>query len=118
MLRVGIVGCGFIGRIHGWALWALRKTGVVELEVVAICDDDSERAKAFAEQHHAEVMHLDALLGAVDVVYVCTPTAGHAAIVEAAAERGVAVYCEKPLAKDLVGAERVAAALDRVQHQV
>src|SRR5207244_3490704 len=74
--------------------------------------------KGLAERHHAEVVDLPSLLEGVDAVYVCTPTAGHAEIVEAAADAGVAIYCEKPLAKDLAGAERVAGALDRVPHQV
>jgi predicted dehydrogenase len=38
--------------------------------------------------------------------------------VERAAERGLAVFCEKPLAPDLDGCVRVAAALARVPHQV
>jgi predicted dehydrogenase len=117
-MRVGLVGCGFIGRIHSWALWALRSTGVVDVHVTAVCDPDAERARSLADPHGAEFVELDALLGLVDAVYVCTPTAQHADLVEAAAARGVAVYCEKPLAPNLAEAERVALALQRVPHQV
>jgi len=42
-------------------------------------------------------------------VWVCTPTAAHADAVRAAARRGRAVFCEKPLATDLAGAEALAA---------
>jgi predicted dehydrogenase len=118
MVRVGIVGCGFIGRVHSWALWALRKTGVCDLRVVAVCDEDAARARSLAEPHGADVMGLDALVSAVDAVYVCTPTAQHGSVVEAAAERGVAIYCEKPLAPNLPGAERVAELLARVPNRV
>ncbi len=117
-MRVGLVGCGFIGRIHSWALWALRKTGVLDVSVVAVCDEDLDRATVLAGPHGAEVVGLDSLLAGVDVVYVCTPTAGHLAVVQAAVDRGVAVYCEKPLAADLKAATRVASLLERVPHQV
>ncbi|MFC4357423.1 D-xylose 1-dehydrogenase Gfo6 [Halobium salinum] len=40
-----------------------------------------------------------------DAVYVCTPNALHPEHVEAAADHGKAVLCEKPLAADLEGAE-------------
>ena len=117
-MRVGIIGCGNIGRIHSRALWALRKTGVADATVAAVSDPDEARAAELAAHNHAEVLSPDALLGAVEAVYVCTPTAHHPEIVEAAAARGLPIYCEKPLARDLAGAERVAAALATVPHRV
>jgi predicted dehydrogenase len=118
MLRVGLVGCGFIGRVHSWGLWAVRKAAATDARVVATSDPDRDRALALADAHGADVMDVDALLDAVDVVYVCTPTAQHLVVVEAAAGRGLAVFCEKPLAPDLGAAFRVAAALARTRHQV
>ncbi len=118
MLRVGLVGCGFIGNVHSWALWALRKTGVVDLSVVAVCDADAERASALAKPHDAEVRPLEASLDGVDVVYVCTPTAQHLDVVRAASERGLAIFCEKPLAPNLGEAGEVARLLRTVPHQV
>lgn len=88
------------------------------MSVVAVCDEDVERARGLAETNRAEVASLDALLDDVDAVYVCTPTSRHLEIVEAAVEHGLAVYCEKPLAPDLPGATRVATMLERVPHQV
>ena len=117
-MRVGVVGCGFIANVHSWALWAVRKAKLYDVRIVAVCDDDASKAAAFAEPHRADVVGFDALLDTVDVVYVCTPTAAHLALVEAAADRGLAVFCEKPLGPDLAPAERVAAALDEVPHQV
>lgn len=117
-MRVGIVGCGFIGNIHSFALGALRKGGVVDLEVVAVADDDRAKAEGVASHHRAEVCTTDELLDRVDAVYICTPTSTHERLVVAAAERGLSIYCEKPLSTDLAGAERVAAALSAVPHQV
>jgi predicted dehydrogenase len=117
-VRVGLVGCGFIANIHSWALWAVRKAGLFDVRVTAVCDADAERAGRLADPHRAPVLGFDALLDSVDVVWVCTPTSEHLALVEAAADRGLAVFCEKPLAPDLEQATRVAAALERVPHQV
>jgi myo-inositol 2-dehydrogenase/D-chiro-inositol 1-dehydrogenase len=118
MLRVGLAGCGVIGRAHSLSIWALRKAGLVDAAVVAVADPDSDRARSMAEPNDADIVAIDALLDAVDVVYVGTPTARHEALVEAAAERGLAIYCEKPLAPDLEAARRVAAMLATVPHQV
>ncbi len=89
-LRVGIVGTGGISRAHlpGWqALGA-------ELHCTS-----PEGAEAFAAEAGARVHpDLDALLAAVDVVDVCTPTPSHPGIVRAALDAGKDVLCEKPLA--------------------
>lgn len=118
MQRIGLAGCGFIGGVHSWGLWAIRKAGLVDAAVVAVSDHDADKAATLARPHDAEVVDLEGLLDRVDVVYVCTPTAEHAVVVEAAADRDLAVFCEKPLGFDLAGAGRVAAALRRVPHQV
>ncbi|WP_341854113.1 Gfo/Idh/MocA family oxidoreductase [Brachybacterium sp. GPGPB12] len=58
-----------------------------------------EGAEAFAAEAGARVHpDLDALLAAVDVVDVCTPTPSHPGIVRAALDAGKDVLCEKPLA--------------------
>jgi predicted dehydrogenase len=108
-LRIGIIGCGFIGTIHSLALRALVAGGAVDARVVATCDADVRRAEAFARPHGAGLATTDAgeLLAEVDAVWICTPTATHPALVAAAAGRGVAVFCEKPLAVDLPSAARL-----------
>ena len=113
--RVGIVGCGFIGAVHSRALKALVDAGLVDARVVATCDVDRSRAEAFGRAHGAEVVAADAtqLLGAVDVVWICTPTASHLDLVEAFAGAGAAVFCEKPLGRSLAEARDIAAAVDR-----
>ncbi|HEX6699297.1 MAG TPA: Gfo/Idh/MocA family oxidoreductase, partial [Gaiellaceae bacterium] len=78
-MRAGIVGGGFVSRVHASALAQLR----VELVGVWGRDDD-----------------LGAMLDAArpDVLHVCTPNALHAEQALAALERGIHVVCEKPLA--------------------
>ena len=119
MIRVGLVGCGHIGTVHAVALQQLTAGDLVEARLVPTYDDDPDRAARVASRHGgAPAPTLDALLDAVDVVWVCTWTAAHLAAVEAAAGRGLPIFCEKPLAPDLPAATRVAAALERVPHQV
>jgi UDP-N-acetyl-2-amino-2-deoxyglucuronate dehydrogenase len=119
MIRIGLVGCGHIGTVHAVALQQLTDAELVDARLTATFDDDPKRAARVA-RHQGGEPHatLDSLLDAVDAVWVCTWTAAHLAAVEAAADRGLAVFCEKPLAPDLATAARVATALERVPHQV
>jgi predicted dehydrogenase len=55
----------------------------------------------------------DALLDLVDAVYVTTWTSEHPRLVEMAAARGKAVFCEKPLAVNARLAEQMAAAVEK-----
>ncbi|KOS55172.1 Gfo/Idh/MocA family protein [Rhodococcus rhodochrous] len=110
-LRAGIVGCGKIAGNHAHALQQ-----VPGVEVVACCDPDLERARAFAARHgiaHA-VGSVDELFGlGLDACTVCTPHPVHEQIVVAAAEAGIHVLCEKPIAVDVAAADRMIAAADR-----
>jgi myo-inositol 2-dehydrogenase/D-chiro-inositol 1-dehydrogenase len=117
-MRIGMIGCGFIANVHSWALWAVRKAELFDARITAVCDADPARAAKLAAPNGAEVLELEDLLGAVDAVYVCTPTAEHLSLVKAAAERKLPIFCEKPLAPDLRTANRVGAWLERVPHQV
>lgn len=77
-------------------------------------DPDRDRRDAFASRWGAEgVESEDAVLDACDAVYICTWTAEHARLVEAACARGLAVFCEKPLAFDAAGASAMAATVAR-----
>ena len=111
-IRVGVVGCGFIGTLHSRALRALVKGGAVDASVEVTCDADIERAEAFARPHGARALTdpFEAI-ATVDAVWLCTPTATHRPLAEAAAAAGVAVFCEKPLATTLDDATAMAAAV-------
>ncbi len=104
-LQIGFLGCGFISRTHSYFL----KHTSIDHRVAAVYDVDRERAAAFAGRVGAEVaLHGEAVLDDVDAVFVTTWTSEHERLVAAAAERGVAVFCEKPLALDGAGARRIA----------
>lgn len=103
-LRVGVVGTGFMGETHvaAWAAEGIR---------AVIHDVDSGRAATLADRYGARVAATrEELLGAVDVVDVCTPTHLHAEVAIAAARAGCHVICEKPMARTLADAEAMLAA--------
>jgi len=96
--RVGFLGVGWIGRNR---LEAIAQSGAVE--VAAIADPVEElRRKASEIAPEAESMSdLEALLAAdLDAVVIATPSALHAEQAITALERGLAVFCQKPLGRN------------------
>jgi predicted dehydrogenase len=111
--RVGFIGSGGIAQ----AKHVPGHKGVLNVEIVACCDIDERRAKAFAERNQIPAQHVFTdyhkmlEMDALDAVSVCTPNNLHAGPTVAALNAGKHVLCEKPLAgnaKD--GAKMVAAA--------
>jgi predicted dehydrogenase len=110
-VRTALVGCGKVGQIHAQALATLP-----ESHFVAACDDQPERARAFAERFGArDYDNVVAMLqGAVpEAVFVCTPHPLHAAPAVLAAEAGAHVLVEKPLAARLADCDLMIAAARR-----
>src|SRR5690606_33702516 len=109
-VRIGFLGAGFIATYDGKSL---RGSGADHV-IAAVHDPDRSKAEAFAEASGATVVDgEDALLDAVDAVYVCTWTSEHPRLVLAAAERGLPVFCEKPLATSVEAARTMAEAVAR-----
>jgi predicted dehydrogenase len=113
--RLGFLGVGWIGR-HRMA--AILAAGEASAAAIADASPEAcaEAAKLAAE---AEVVgSLDALLDAgVEGVVIATPSALHAEQAIAALERGVAVFCQKPLGRTAAEATAVvdaARAADRL----
>ncbi len=104
-LKLGLIGCGWYGMVDAKA--ALQAGGV---EFVAVCDVDSEHL----EQSAAELeklqgkrpktfkLYTDMLpVPGLEAVVIATPPQWHALQFIASLERGLDVYCEKPLAYDV-----------------
>ncbi|MGB2695200.1 MAG: Gfo/Idh/MocA family oxidoreductase [Dehalococcoidia bacterium] len=122
--NVGLIGAGFIGSFHARGLHGLIRMGLVDARYVAVCDRDAERARNFARLGGFEhwTTNPDDLIASpeVNTVYVCTPTAGHKALVLKAAAAGKHVFCEKPLARTLADVRKMCDAVRKagVHHQV
>ncbi len=105
-MRVALIGAGRIGRIHG------RFAGAQpEVDELTVYDVDGARAREQAQVMGGVVAEtVDAALGASDAVIVAASTHVHASLVRAAIDRGLPVFCEKPLASSL------AETIDLVRH--
>ncbi len=100
MMRVGIIGCGWIADSHAKALKAQP-----DVEVVALADIIPGKAKAFGEKHgfegakteyasHKEMLDDESL--ALDAVCICTYNRQHAEPAIYALKKGINVLLEKP----------------------
>jgi UDP-N-acetylglucosamine 3-dehydrogenase len=108
-LRVGVIGCGSIA-IHRHLPEYSSNNNV---ELVAVCDINEERAQATAEKYGAKAFtSYEELVssGLVEAVSVCTPNYLHAPITIAALNAGLHVLCEKPMATSKQEAEEMIAA--------
>ncbi|VWX63235.1 Oxidoreductase domain protein [Burkholderiales bacterium 8X] len=103
--RLGFLGAGWIGRHR---LMAIASSGLAE--PVAVSDPSAEALAEIQGQLPgiAAADSLDALFAhELDGLVIATPSALHAAQAEAALERGIAVFCQKPLARNRAETARV-----------
>ncbi len=113
MLKIGIMGSGFMGKTHA-AAWAK-----LPVEIIGICSSDEGRAKMLADQYSAGTFRtIDELLAVVDVVDICTPTHLHHEMVLVAAKAGKHIVCEKPLARTVAQAQEMIAACKQAEVQL
>ncbi|QYM78700.1 Gfo/Idh/MocA family oxidoreductase [Horticoccus luteus] len=102
-----LVGTGGIGAAHVNAVNATA--GRVKL--VAACDIDAGRARAFCDQHQIPGAHTDyaTMLKETkpDIVLIAAPPGLHAGMSIAAMESGAWVLCEKPLCASLAELDQI-----------
>lgn len=111
-MRVGIIGAGLMGGVHAaaWNQTPAQLTGIFSLDAVQV-------NKLAAEQNATAYDTIEALIDAVDVVDICTPTFTHHPIALQAAAAGKHIVCEKPLARTYQqGQEMIAACAEAGVH--
>jgi len=95
--RLGFLGVGWIGRNR---MEAIARDGSAEIAAIADAHADACEAAAALAPDAARLNSLDALLDReLDGLVIATPSALHAQQAEAALARGLAVFCQKPLAR-------------------
>ncbi len=91
-VKIGIVGTGYVGNVHG-NIYAREPRA----EVAALYDIIPERAEATAKRIGGRVCSSrEELLDNCDAVLVCAPNKTHIEIASAAIDAGKHVFCEKP----------------------
>lgn len=102
--RLGFAGVGWIGRHR---MKALVETG--HGDVCAIFEpnqDAAMRARQLAPEAEILASFDEMLRSGIDAVVIATPSALHAQQAVAALERGIAVFCQKPLGRNLAETQR------------
>jgi myo-inositol 2-dehydrogenase/D-chiro-inositol 1-dehydrogenase len=104
MVKVGLIGAGYIAQAHAAAYDAHPGA-----RLAFVTDPVAAKAEALATRYGARTVEdLEALLASdVEAVSVCTPSPTHAEIVVAALAAGKHVLCEKPVARTLADGRRI-----------
>ncbi len=105
MIKVVIIGAGFMGGMHAEVYRNLSKA-----KLIAIADSDLEKAQLLADKHKTTAYSsMEELLNRedVDAVDICLPTFLHKEYVIKAAQLGKDILCEKPIALTTEDAEQM-----------
>lgn len=111
MYKIALVGCGRIAKNHLESIAQLPN----DLKLVAVCDIIPERAQAAAEKYGAQAYtDYDAMLQneKIDLISICTPSGLHPEHGIKAAQKGIHVITEKPMAITLEAADTLIKACD------
>ena len=95
MLKVGLIGCGFMGTMH-----ANCYKNIEGVEIAAVADVRRDKAEELAQGTNAVIYGdgKDLIAGAdVDVIDICLPTYLHAEYALAAMDKVKYVFVEKPV---------------------
>lgn len=118
VLRVAIIGTGFMGRMHAHAWRTAHRFFSLDAtpEIAVLVGRDAARTADAAREFGALAASTDwrevVERSDIDVVDICTPGDTHAEITLAALAAGKHVLCEKPLANSVADAERMVAAAE------
>jgi predicted dehydrogenase len=114
--RVGLIGCGWYGKID-----LIRLIQIAPVDVISLCDVDKRMLQAAAETiaHRQDSKKTPRTYSDyrqmlkekdLDVVLIAPPDHWHALIMIEAAKSGADIYVQKPISKDVVEGQAMVAA--------
>lgn len=110
-LNVGLVGAGRIGQVHATTL----ARGLARARLAGIADVNGKVAKETAARLDCPRWTNDAMQlirdPAFQAIVIASPNDTHAGLIFACAESGKAIFCEKPIDKDLADTDQALAAV-------
>lgn len=117
MIRIGLVGAGFMGSTHATCYGLMEQA-----RLVGVADVRTETADKVAKAHGCSRFGsldqmLDSIGDGIDVVDICLPTYLHADAAVKALSRGKHVIVEKPLALALEDGARIVETARAAQKQ-
>ncbi len=114
--RVAVIGCGYIAQRSHMPAWHDEPRA----SLAAVCDANRARAELAAQHFNIENVYGDVgeMFDAeqLDVVDIATRPDSHLPLVQKAAERGLAILCQKPLADSMDQAQQLVRVAE--QHDV
>ena len=108
MIKVGFLGTGYMSSVHAGNLCKMD-----DVEICAVCDVDGARAAKFKDDMGLEGAKVyDSFEKMIDgsginALYICIPPFGHSGQFEAAAQKGINIFIEKPIALDTARAAKM-----------
>lgn len=113
ILRVGVLGMGNMGKAHARSMMKIE--GV---NLAGLCSSPVEDAAAFAKENGLDCPVYDDGFrmieeAGLDVLYICLPPFAHSGQLEAAADKGIHIFIEKPIALTVERGKSMADAVRR-----
>lgn len=111
MLKGALIGCGFFAQnqMHAWQM-------IEGVQIVALCDMDQDRRDRTARDFGVARTYADAVqmmaTEDLDFVDIATTVGSHRMLVQAAADAGLHVICQKPFAETMEDARAMVAAVE------
>jgi predicted dehydrogenase len=126
-IKVAVLGMGFIGKVHTYAYTSLPFFYAdlpFKVKLAGVYNRTLDKARKAKEEYGFEFAtdDMDDILqrSDIDAVSICLPNYQHAEAVVKAAERGLHIYCEKPLAANDAEAQSILQAVKGrdIRHQI
>ncbi len=103
MLKAGVLGAGHLGKIHLKLLQQSEKYNLIGFHDA----DEANAKKVEAEFGYKYFDSVEALIDAVDVVNIVTPTLSHYECAKQAISKGKHIFIEKPITNTVEEAETI-----------
>ena len=108
-LKLAVIGCGHLGRIH-----AKLATQLDGAELIAVCDPDQASRQRVSESVNCDgFADYRTLLPQIDAAILAAPTSLHCTIATDLIRQGVHVLVEKPITTDLTQAQQLTTAAEK-----
>jgi len=109
MVKLGIIGCGGMGRHHAGIF-----SQMADVEVVSVCDIVEDKAAKLADKLGCSgETDFRRTIDCCDAIVISTVPACRLEIIQVAAQAGKDIFCEKPIALTLAEADEIISVLER-----
>ncbi|MEA3440458.1 MAG: Gfo/Idh/MocA family oxidoreductase [Chloroflexota bacterium] len=110
-MKVGIMSLAH----HHAEAYIQKLRAIPQVELLGVADEDKNRGERIAEQHETRFFRTyeELISAGPDGVIICSENNKHLPLVELAADAGVNVLCEKPIATNVEDARTIVDVCDR-----